>query len=172
MTHVSPPAEYGVGVFALDNPKVDNDGQPRGIVKLQRELCRIQARFFRNVQFNDACKGPPGILRKMRHLKLGLIWSIMHKKTVLDPEDIFTFTNRTTLRTGSGMAAIMPKVTTNAKRRFLGAASISQWNGIPANQRTNQSKTSFKRYLKLHHDQTKFNYHMNARERFRYENQI
>ena len=172
MTHVSPPAEYGVGVFAMDNPKADNDGQPRGIVKLQRELCRIQARFFRNVQFNDSCKGPPGILRKMRHLKMGLIWSIMHKKTVLDPEAIFTFTNRSTLRTGSGMAAIMPKVTTNAKRRFLGAASISQWNEIPASQRTNQSKTSFKRYLKLHHDQTKFNYHMNARERFRYENQI
>ena len=172
MTHISPPAEFGVGVFAMDNPKVDNDGQPRGIVKLQRELCRIQSRFFRGVQFDESCKGPPGILRKMRHLKMGLIWSVMHGKTVLRPEEVFTFTNRNTLRTGSGMAAIMPKTTSNAKRRFLGAAAINQWNAIPAAQRTNRSKVSFKRYLKFNHEQTSFNYHLNSNERFRYENQI
>ena len=171
-TYVSPPAEYGVGVFALDEPKADGDGQPGGITAIQRELCRIQRKFFKNVPFDSTCPGPPGIIRKMRHLKLGLVWSILHGKTVLEPQEVFRLPARQGLRTEDNLNIVMPRVTTNAKRRYLGTAAVKQWNLIPSDKKTALSKAAFKKFLRYEYPATKFNYELNSDTRFNYENQM
>ena len=168
-SYISPPSEYGVGVFTLDDPREDGDGQPRGIVEIQKDLCRIQKRYFRGVAFDDSCKGPPAILRKFRHLKLGLIWSILNGKTALRPDEVFQFSRREGLRS---TGPIMPKVTTNSKRRYLGAAAINMWNKLPPQVRNAPTKFTFKRLLTHAVDFTKYNYHMNSNVRYRYANQI
>ena len=124
----NPPSEFGIGVFTLDEAHAEGDGQPRGLVAAQKELCRIQKRFFRGVTFDGSCNGPPPILRRFRALKLGLVWSILNHKTVLKPEEIFEFPRRQGTRGAASGALVMPKVTTNAKRRFLGASAVRQWN--------------------------------------------
>ena len=169
--YVTPPSEFGIGVFTLDEAHSEGDGQPRGLVALQKELCRIQKRFFRGVAFDDSCYGPPPILRRFRALKLGLVWSILNHKTVLKPEEIFEFPRRQGTRGAASGALVMPKVTTNAKRRFLGAAAVRQWNQLPPEAKMATSKLTFKRLLAHHVPLTSFNYHLSADQRFRYENQ-
>ena len=170
--YVCPASEFGNGIFTLDEAHVEGDGQPRGFVGLQKELCRIQKRFFQKVAFDSSCVGPPGILRRFRALKLGLVWSILNHKTILKPEDIFQFSRREGTRGASSGALVMPKVTTNAKRRFLGASAVHQWNSLPSDVRNARSKLTFKRLLAYHVPSTKFNYHLNTDQRYRYEHQI
>ena len=119
-----------------------------------------------------SCKGPPGILRRFRNLKLGMVWSILNGKTILKPEEVFTFPRRQGTRGATTGALIMPKVTTNAKRRFLGASAVAQWNSLPIEARTATSKLTFKRLLAHHVPITSHRYDLNSDERFRYENQL
>ena len=44
--YVTPSSEFGIGAFTMDEVHTEGDGQPRGFVALQKELCRIQRRFF------------------------------------------------------------------------------------------------------------------------------
>ena len=170
--YVSPPSEFGIGVFTLDEAHTEGDGQPRGFVTLQRELCRIQKRFFKDVTFNSSCIGPPGILRRFRTLKLGLVWSILNNKTILKPDEIFQFSRREGTRGATSGALVMPKVTTNGKRRFLGASAVNQWNSLPPEVRNARSKLTFKRLLAHHVPLTNHNYHLNTDKRYRYEHQL
>ena len=169
---VVPASEFGIGAFTMDEAHTEGDGHPRGFVALQKELCRIQKRFFKGVAFDMSCKGPPGILRRFRNLKLGMVWSILNGKTILKPEEVFTFPRRQGTRGATTGALIMPKVTTNAKRRFLGASAVAQWNSLPIEARTATSKLTFKRLLAHHVPITSHRYDLNSDERFRYENQL